>query len=177
MRRLLPVLLVGAVLLWALRLPSDTPPNSLAPAAPNAPSEVPIETWAASTEQAPAGPKPAPVSVPTRITPASNSQFHDVAVRFLKAAVRPRPSRSEQWWVQVAPFLTADALFAYVGFDPAAISYTSVVGRGKVVARPGPAEAIVHVPTDTGMWRVRVVNELTGLHIAQAGPLTPRAEQ
>ena len=101
---------------------------------------------------------------------SNRTSYRRAAVAFLRDFARPHPDTPTQiWWARVATHLSADALPAYLGTDPAQIPFQQVTGPARLHST-GPGPAVVRVPTDTGWWQVDLVDDLTGLHVSAARP-------
>jgi hypothetical protein len=62
----------------------------------------------------------------------------------------------DQWWAQLAPYLSASALVAYEYTDPTNVPASAVTGDPLVVAAPDGTTLSVLVPTDQGQYRVEL---------------------
>lgn len=68
-----------------------------------------------------------------------------------------RPGLSaEDWWADLEPLLSAKAQQDYLYVDPARVPVTAVTGKGRLVELGTELVAIVHVPTDAGLYAVTV---------------------
>ena len=118
-----------------------------------APSSIPARTW--------------PTEPPT---PATDRDYLRSATGTPDAVAHPRVAR-DQWWPNLIPWLSADALFAYQGTDPDAVGYRRVTGPARMTSRPGPDLAVVTIPTDTGPWTVSLRNDHpAGVKVTAAHP-------
>lgn len=66
-----------------------------------------------------------------------------------------RPELSPKaWWADLEPLLSASARQDYYGVDPSQVPVTEVFGPARLVPLGTKLLAIVHVPTDAGLYAV-----------------------
>lgn len=66
-----------------------------------------------------------------------------------------RPSMgADAWWDDLEPYLTAQAQQDYSYTDPANVPVTKLTGAATLVELDTRRVAIVHVPTDAGLYAV-----------------------
>lgn len=154
--------------------PAQTPIGGPTPAAPpNSAASTIIGRPPAQQDAVQAPPEIIPDSARGSAPPpvvATGTLYRQTAVAFLRDFARPHPGTPAQiWWARVATHLSADALPAYLGTDPAQVPFQQVTGPARLrITGPGPV--VVRVPTDTGWWQVDLVDDLTGLHVSAARP-------
>jgi hypothetical protein len=138
---------------------STAPPSAESLAAgPVAPTAVPTPDYVLEEDD----PDPNPMTSPTPDID-SGARAVQTATATLTAFARPTLD-DDQWWAELAPFLSDAARTAYEGTDPANVPVTAVTGPGEL----GPWEsgylAKVTVPTDVGTYQVL---------LSRAGQYTP----
>lgn len=84
---------------------------------------------------------------------ASSASAADRALDALTLFARPQTPRG-QWWSELEPLLSEQARTDYLGVDPAQVPVTKVTGPPKVVDLDTAMLAIVHIPTDAGLYAV-----------------------
>lgn len=68
-----------------------------------------------------------------------------------------RPGISARaWWADLKPLLSDQAQRDYYGVDPARVPVSKVTGDGRLVELDTALVAIVHVPTNAGLYAVTV---------------------
>ena len=95
------------------------------------------------------------------------------AVTFMTAFARPRtPGATQTWWLEVKPFLSAQAAADYAGTDPTAVPFNTVTGPAVVVPVDAPDSLViaVRVPTDAGPYLVEIETTDTGQRVSRATP-------
>lgn len=186
---------VALVALWFLQHREDTPatpaqPTSTAPTAapPAAATPTPAAatpTWYASSTAPPAPPvnpvepEGEPVDPTAAATPRAELQskqfsgYAKAAESFMADFARPATTVSEQqWWAEVAPHLSVQAVTAYEGTDPQNVPFSKVTGPATIVPSDAPSEllAISRIPTDAGWYRVEMTTTGDGIRITRASP-------
>jgi hypothetical protein len=81
-------------------------------------------------------------------------------VQVMRAFASPTVSRVDEpeaqknWWTQLRPLLSDQAASDYAAVDHANVPVHQVTGAGRLAAAEARALAIVHVPTDVGLYAV-----------------------
>lgn len=68
----------------------------------------------------------------------------------------------EEWWAELSPMLTNDALLAYEGTNPARVRPSQVTGPGVVASAPNFNQMSVLVPTDIGQYTIELIRQGDG---------------
>jgi hypothetical protein len=71
----------------------------------------------------------------------------------MRLFARPQLTRAA-WWSDLEPLLSAQAAQDYAGVDPANVPVRQITGPGRLVPLETDRVAIVHVPTDHGLYAV-----------------------
>lgn len=89
------------------------------------------------------------------------------AVAFVTAYARPDVDDKDQWWLNVEPFLSAQARVLYRDVDPGMVPFTHVTGEATIMPTEAPEHLLVpvHVPTDAGVWLVEFGTDELGTHV------------
>lgn len=77
----------------------------------------------------------------------------DLGVRVMELFARPGVE-ADTWWEDLEPHLSAQARHDYAYVDPRNVPASNVTGTGDLVTMDSPRVAIVHVPTDAGLYAV-----------------------
>jgi len=119
-----------------------------------------------------AGPTPNPSPSPTDTATAQPAPTSTIAPDALDDGVRvaeeamtsfANHNRSyEEWWAELSPMLTNDALLAYEGTNPARVRPSQVTGPGVVASAPNFNQMSVLVPTDIGQYTIELIRQGDG---------------
>ena len=114
------------------------------------------------TEKRPAPPVSAtktPVpQVTNTVPPADLDEGVKVAEQAMKAFADHHRTY-EQWWADLSPLLTDDALLAYADTDPARVRPSQVTGAGVVAGAPNFNQMSVLMPTDIGQYTIDLLRQ------------------
>ena len=151
--------------------PTPAPPQVASPTPTVPPTTVGVPPAQQQAVQAPPDTiSAAPKGSGRPAVAATATRYRRAAVAFLRDFARPHPDTpAEIWWARVATHLSADALPAYLGTDPARIPFQQVTGPARQL-RSSSGPVVVRVRTDAGWWQVELIDDLTGLHVSAARP-------
>ena len=71
----------------------------------------------------------------------------------MRLFARPRLD-AETWWSALEPLMSTQAQQDYYGTDPARVPVAAVTGPGTLLDLDTKRLAIVHVPTDAGLYAI-----------------------
>lgn len=71
----------------------------------------------------------------------------------MRLFARPRLD-AKTWWSDLEPLMSPQAQQDYYGIDPALVPVTDITGPGALVKLDTRRVAIVHVPTDAGLYAI-----------------------
>ncbi len=109
---------------------------------------------------------PAPSPTATKTAPLPESTVPPAAledgVRVAEQAMEAFADHDrsyDQWWAELSPMLTNDALLAYADTNPARVRPSQVTGAGTVAAAPNFNQMSVLVPTDVGQYTIELIRQ------------------
>ena len=92
---------------------------------------------------------------------AWRSSAREMGERVMRRFARPQMSQT-RWWQELRPLLSASAVQAWKGTDPASVPVRRVSGRVRVATAGSAYLAEVEVPTNVGIYVVLLVREGAG---------------